>query len=304
MVRFRKTGRMSTNIEDRRGMGGGRTAAIGGGGLGIGGLVLFLLFQFLGGGGGDLGSVVGELGAPAAPPAQQGQRYETGGAATTDQEQLISQALDDMQFFWAEQFQSADRTYEAATLVLYEQGTNTAGCGYGQAAAGPFYCPADEKVYIDLSFFDQLASQFGAPGDFAQIYVLAHEVAHHVQNELGISSQVRSEQQANPGAANDFSVRLELQADCLAGVWAYSTYDNNLDGQASDGDLVGLESGDLEEGLNAAAAVGDDNIQSGSGRNVNPETWTHGSSEQRTSWFRRGFDSGDPNQCDTFSGSV
>jgi uncharacterized protein len=294
-MRFRRTGRLSDDIEDRRGRSGSRRpggVAIGGGGLGIGAIVLFLLVQVLGGGGGELGQVLEQVGGGVAPPAQTGEA-PTGGAATSEQDEFISFVLDDVQDMWTEQFAGSGRTYERARLVLYERGTDTAGCGYGQAAAGPFYCPADERVYIDLSFFDQLASRFGAPGDFAQAYVLAHEIAHHVQNELGISDQVRQQQQADPGAANELNVRLELQADCLAGVWAYSAYDDDL-----------LESGDLEEGLGAAAAVGDDTIQSQAGAPVNPETWTHGSSEQRTRWFRTGFDTGDPNACDTFSGDI
>ena len=285
-MRIRRTGRLSEDIQDRRGRPGARGAAVGGGGLIA---VIFLVLQLLGGGG-DLGAVLGELG-PVTAPAGQGEQLETGGVATGEQDELISFVLDDVQDLWTEQFASSGRTYERSTLVLYTSGTDTAGCGYGQAAFGPFYCPADRQVYIDLAFFDQLASRFDAPGDFAQAYVVAHESAHHVQNLLGISEQVRGEQQANPDAANDLSIRLELQADCLSGVWAYSAYDDQL-----------LEEGDLEEGLNAASAVGDDAIQESSGAPVNPETWTHGSSEERVRWFRTGFDTGDPNACDTFSG--
>ncbi|MGI9016655.1 MAG: KPN_02809 family neutral zinc metallopeptidase [Euzebya sp.] len=294
-MRFARSGQLSSDIEDRRGRGPvrGRTAAIGGGGLSIGAIVLFVLFQVLGGGGGDLGSVLDQIGSQVAPPAAQGESIQTGGAATSDQDQFISFVIDDIQDFWTQQFTSSDRTYDRSILVLYDGGTGTDGCGFGQAAVGPFYCPADQKVYVDLTFFGELASRFGAPGDFAQAYVLAHEVGHHVQNLLGISAQVRSEQQADPGSENDLSVRTELQADCLAGVWAFSAFDAQL-----------LESGDLEEGLRAAAAVGDDSIQSSAGVPVNSETWTHGSSEQRQQWFRTGFDNGDPNLCDTFAGSV
>jgi predicted metalloprotease len=155
---------------------------------------------------------------------------------------------------------------------------------------GPFYCPADQKVYIDLAFYEELRRRFGAPGDFAQAYVLAHEIGHHVQKVLGIEPKVRAAQQRQTGQANELSVRMELQADCFAGIWAHSTAQRDL-----------LERGDVEEGLGAAAAVGDDRIQSMSGRGVNPEGFTHGSSEQRVAWFRRGFESGDPDVCDTFS---
>ncbi len=295
-MRFQRTGKLSDDIEDRRGRSGSRRSgvALGGGGLSIGAILLFVLTQVLGGGGGgDLGSVLGQLGSQVAQPAAPDESIQTGGAATSEQDEFISFVLDDVQDFWTQQFRATDRTYERAQLVLYTQGTDTAGCGFGSAASGPFYCPADEKVYIDLTFFDDLATRFGAPGDFAQAYVIAHEIAHHVQNVLGISSQVHTEQQADPSGANDLSVRLELQADCLSGVWAYSAYGDDL-----------LEPGDIEEGLGAAAAVGDDAIQSSAGVPVNTETWTHGSSEQRVRWFTTGFESGDPNTCDTFSGSV
>jgi predicted metalloprotease len=296
-MRFQRSGRLSSNIQDRRGRSGSRRpggVAIGGGGLGLGAILLFFLTQVLGGGGGgELGQILEQLGPQVGAPAAPGEDIPTGGEATGEDDALVSFVLDDAQALWTEQFQQTGRTYEPAVLVLYERGTDTAGCGYGQAAAGPFYCPADERIYIDLSFFDDLASRFGAPGDFAQAYVVAHEIAHHVQNQLGISTQVRQQQQADPEAANDLSVRLELQADCLAGVWAYSAFDDQV-----------LEEGDLEEGLAAAAAVGDDTIQSQAGASVNPETWTHGSSEQRVRWFRTGFDSGDPNACDTFAGDI
>lgn len=295
-MRFTRDGKLSGDVEDRRGQrsgGRGRGVAIGGGGLSIGAILLVLLTQVLGGGGGDLGGVLTDLAGPAVAPAGQGEAIGRGGDATGELDDFVDAVMVNAQDFWTEQFSASDRTYERATLVFYSSGTDTAGCGYGEAAFGPFYCPADEGVYIDLTFFDQLASRFGAPGDFAQAYVVAHEVAHHVQNLTGISNQVRSQQQEDPGAANDLSVRLELQADCLAGVWAYSAYDADL-----------LEEGDLEEGLAAASAVGDDAIQEGAGAPVNPETWTHGSSDARTRWFRAGFDSGDPDACDTFSGDV
>jgi predicted metalloprotease len=175
--------------------------------------------------------------------------------------------------------------------VLFRDGVQSA-CGFAEAATGPFYCPGDEKVYIDLGFYDELSSRFGAPGDFAQAYVLAHEIGHHVQRTLGIEGQVRQAQQARPGAANQYSVLLELQADCFAGIWGHSTARRDI-----------LDPGDLEEGLGAAAAVGDDRIQGSARGRVNPETFTHGSSQQRMEWFQRGFQSGQPSACDTFAAS-
>ncbi|WP_108668033.1 neutral zinc metallopeptidase [Euzebya rosea] len=291
-MRWQRGRGMSSDIEDRRGQRVSTGTIAGGGGL-IG--VVVLIFSLLtGGGGGDLGAILEQLdvAAPAAPPQEnvQAQAPDT----VSEQDEFVSFVLDDVQNFWEASFADAGRTYDRSTLVLYTRGTDTAGCGYGQAAIGPFYCPADQKVYIDLSFFEDLATRFGAPGDFAQAYVIAHEIAHHVQNVLGISDQVRSQQQgASQAEANDLSIRLELQADCLSGVWAHSAYGRDA-----------LSPGDLEEGLGAAAAVGDDAIQSSAGAPVNPETWTHGSSEQRISWFNTGFETGDVNACDTFSGDL
>jgi predicted metalloprotease len=184
------------------------------------------------------------------------------------------------------------RTYQEPRLVLFS-GAVDSGCGFAQAAVGPFYCPLDQKVYIDLEFYDELQRRFGAPGDFAQAYVIAHEVGHHVQNLLGISGKVQAAQQrAGTDAANELSVRLELQADCLAGVWAHQT----------ERQKKVLESGDIEEAMGAAAAVGDDSIQKKTQGYVVPESFTHGSAEQRVGWFRRGFESGSVDDCDTFAG--
>ena len=299
-------GTRSSSIEDRRGasgsvgggFGGGRLSLPGGRGakIGIPGLLLLVLGVLinggLGGGGGfDIPAGFDQLPPVEAAPAGGG----LAGGPDPDAElvDFVSFVLDDVQATWDEQFRLSGRTYEPTGLVLYERGTPTAGCGYGEAAAGPFYCPADRKVYLDLAFFRELRSRFGAPGDYAQAYVLAHEIGHHVQNLLGTSGEVRELQAEQPDAGNELSVRLELQADCLAGVWGHSTYQRDL-----------LESGDLQEGLTAAAAVGDDTLQRQSGRGVNPESWTHGSSEQRQTWFTRGFDSGDPGTCDTFAGDV
>jgi uncharacterized protein len=196
--------------------------------------------------------------------------------------------LDDAQKTWAQILTAQGVQYRHAKLDLFRDSIDSA-CGMAQSATGPFYCPEDEKVYIDLGFYDELKQRFGAPGDFAEAYVLAHELGHHVQKLLGIEARVRAAQQQNPGSANQLSVRLELQADCLAGVWGHSTQQRNI-----------LEAGDVEQGLNAAAAVGDDRLQRMSSGRVNPESFTHGSSAQRVQWFQRGFQDGDISSCNTF----
>jgi predicted metalloprotease len=185
-----------------------------------------------------------------------------------------------------------NREYTDPKLVLFS-GSVQSACGMAGAAVGPFYCPGDHKLYLDTSFFRDLRDRFGAPGDFAQAYVIAHEMGHHVQNLLGIDDQVRRQMDQSPDQQNELSVRQELQADCFAGVWAHSTYERGM-----------LEKGDLQEGLRAASAVGDDRLQQQAGGRVNPETWTHGSSQQRETWFDRGFTSGSPDDCDTFNGDI
>jgi predicted metalloprotease len=205
--------------------------------------------------------------------------------------QFSSFVFDDAQKVWAERLPRYGAQYRDARLVLYRGGVST-GCGNMPSAAGPFYCPADQRVYIDLGFYDELRRRFGAPGDFAQAYVLAHEVGHHVQHVIGTDTRVRQIQQSRPGTANELSVRMELQADCYAGVWAHSTEQRRM-----------LEAGDVDEGLNAASAVGDDRIQQQTTGMVRPESFTHGSSAQRRQWFRRGFESGSPDACDTFAGA-
>ena len=274
-------GGVSGNIEDRRGGGGG----IGGGGgmkVGLGGIlvagVLSLIF------GRDFVSpLLNSGGEPARSPAQVQQRNR----AEEPKVQFVSFVLDDAQQTW---HRLLGPRYSDAKLVLFRDAVRS-GCGAASAQTGPFYCPADQKVYIDLSFFDELDQRFGAPGDFAQAYVLAHEIGHHVQTLLGVSAKVRQAQQSNPRQANELSVRMELQADCLAGVWGNSTQQRGI-----------LEAGDVQEGLAAAAAVGDDRIQRQARGTVNPESFTHGSSEQRMQWFTRGFKTGDVGSCDTFSG--
>ena len=285
-----KNARRSSNVEDRRGAGGGMRMPGGGSGLkiggGIGGVVILLiglffgidLSPFIGGGGGSVGS------GPAIGPAPTGQ-VRTNDEATD----FITRILGDTEDTWTKLFAEAGETYRPPVLTLFEDGVNSA-CGFTSSAAGPFYCPGDSKVYIDLGFFREL-ERMGASGDFAQAYVLAHEVGHHVQNLLGVSMAVQNRQrQVSKVEANDLSVRAELQADCYAGVWAHHAHqDRNL-----------LEPGDLEEGMNAAAKIGDDALMSRAGAPVRPEAFTHGSSEQRQEWLYRGLESGDPQTCDTF----
>lgn len=277
-------GGRSDNLEDRRGEGGGGGFRGGGGGgmkLGIGGtmvlLVLSLIFKR------DLltefsGGVSGDTSAPttqAAPVSDAGEEKTV---------QFVSFVLDTAQASWRQLLPQ----YRDARLVLFREGVQSA-CGAASAASGPFYCPGDQRVYVDLSFFDQLERQFAAPGDFAQAYVLAHEIGHHVQNLMGTERAMRNAVQRNPAAGNELSVAMELQADCYAGVWGYSAARSGI-----------IEAGDLDEGLSAAAAVGDDRLQKMSTGRVNPESFTHGSSADRRAWFRKGFDSGDPRSCDTF----
>ena len=263
----------------------GLPVAAGGGVIGL----LVLLATVLLGGGGSTGGLSGF-----------GDALETDlNAPPSEEEQFVEFLAEDTQAVWADIFAEDGRQYGYATVNTFN-GQVATGCGNATSAVGPFYCPADSQVYLDLGFFDELRSRFGAPGDFAQAYVVAHEVGHHVQNLLGTSATVREREQAagSQEEANEWSVRLELQADCYAGVWANSVYVRGEEHPEGD---VGLEPGDIEEGLAAAEAVGDDRIQAQAGMDVNPESWTHGSSAQRQEWFQRGFESGDPDACDTFS---
>jgi predicted metalloprotease len=282
----------SGDLEDRRGESGpGRSGLpfpipigrAGGGGIGllVIAAIVYLIAGRLGGGSGGVSPIDP---FPQAPGAT-GQGASPADDTTFEFVKFVSK---DVQDFWTEEFSSASKSYDRATVVLFTGGTQS-GCGVASEATGPFYCPLDHKVYLDLGFFRELKSRFGAPGDFAQAYVVAHELGHHVQSLLGIESDVRRQQEDDPSRRGDLSVRLVLQADCFAGVWGHSAYTRNE-----------LEPGDTNEALKAAAAVGDDRLQQQAGQRVNPETWTHGSSEQRTRWFRKGFDSGDPNTCDTF----
>jgi uncharacterized protein len=297
--------RQSENVEDRRGMGGGMGGGLGGGlgggmgrprvggrGIGLGTIVIALLAGWIFGinpltvlgvlGGAPVGDVA-QIESPApsrAPPADDRQA------------RFVSTVLADTEDVWGQLFSQSGQRYQPPRLVLFRGRTSTGGCGLGEAAMGPFYCPADHKVYIDLGFYDTLRDRLGAPGDFAQAYVIAHEVGHHIQNLMGISAKVdQARQRLSPAEGNALSVRVELQADCLAGVWAHHAQRQRQV----------LEAGDIEEALNAAARIGDDALQRAQGGVVVPDSFTHGSSAQRQRWFGNGFKSGQVQACDTFS---
>ena len=280
-------GGTSGDIEDRRDQGGGGGFGFGGMRLGLGGLlilgILSLIFR-------QNFFALLDGGNTAAPgPAAVSNPNPAKDAAEKPLVEFVSFVLDDTQHTWDQVLPDQTGTpYRHAKLVLFRDYTQS-GCGGAESATGPFYCPSDEKVYIDLGFYDELKRRFGAPGEFAQAYVLAHEVGHHVQKILGIEGKVRRLQQQDPRAANPLSVRMELQADCLAGVWARTTQRRGL-----------LEAGDVQSALGAASAVGDDHIQQMQRGRVQPETFTHGSSEQRTNWFSKGLNSGSISACNTF----
>ena len=283
-------GGRSPNLEDRRGQSSGRFPFPGGmrvgGGLGLGTILLLaalgIVFKT------DFLSLLttsdgmptgGDLSAPARPVDDPSEEPMV---------QFVSFVLDDAQNTWRQKSSELGTPYRDAKLVLFRDAVQSA-CGFAESATGPFYCPADEKVYIDLGFYEELQQRFGAPGDFAQAYVLAHEIGHHVQNLVGTEAQVREARQRRADLANELSVRLELQADCYAGVWGHAAAQRQR-----------LEPGDVEEGLAAAAAVGDDRLQRMGGGRVVPESFTHGSSAQRQEWFQRGMETGRPDACDTF----
>lgn len=288
-------GHESPDVIDRRGEGGGR------GGMGLLGLIPlvtrfrggwviallivgFILVGGIGGLSGIFGGGTGDTTTTSAPVA---------GHKTDDKKaQFVAFVLDDTQGAWRQEFAKRGRTYRNAKLVMFTGATQTA-CGGGQAAQGPFYCPADERVYIDLSFYNELEQRFGAKGDFAQAYVIAHEIGHHVQKQLGISDRVSNARASQQRGEEGASVRLELQADCFAGIWAKASEDKKI-----------LDPGDIDEALGAAAAIGDDRLQKQSGGRVNPETWTHGSSAQRSRWFKTGYERGDIDACDTFGAAA
>jgi hypothetical protein len=298
-----KPGKRSADIEDRRGAGGGFGGAGGGmpipmgrlGGGGIGTIIVLVIVYLLfvkGGGGGGFNIPDPTSAFPQVPPSGTGNNSVPGSPDEEKEIQFVDFVQGDAQGFWAQQFQAAGKPYQRAKVVVFHSQVQS-GCGLASSATGPFYCPLDQRVYLDLGFFRELQDRFKAPGDFAEAYVVAHELGHHVQQQLGIEQKVRQQSQSNPGDANALSVRLELQADCLAGVWARSTYDRGI-----------LENGDLQEGLTAAAAVGDDRIQQQTQGRIDPESFTHGTSEQRDHWLQTGFDSGKLEACDTFSGDI
>ena len=285
-------GRESDNVEDRRDDDSGGGLRFGGGSMGIGTIAIALVASYFlginpltvlsmlsGGGGAPVVTQQPHQGPAHVPPKDD------------KQARFVSMVLADTEDVWKKQFAAIGGKYVEPKLVLFRGQTQTA-CGAGQAAMGPFYCPGDEKVYIDLSFYDEMRTRFHAPGEFAQAYVIAHEIGHHVQNLLGISAKVdNARRRASEREGNALSVRLELQADCLAGVWGFH----------ADKARHILENGDIEKAMNAATQIGDDALQKGAGRAVMPESFTHGSSEQRVRWFKRGVETGDIKQCDTFA---
>ena len=297
-------GGMSDDVEDRRDSsgGGGGFNLGGGGGIGIIGFVILLVISLvtghnfiggmLSGGSSNQGSVSGNV-QPGSPSGSQVAGTPRPHPAGEDRDaQLISFVLDDAQHTWTKIFADQGKQYRHAKLVLY-RGTTYSGCGTARATTGPFYCPQDEKIYIDLGFWDELKRFGGDTGDFAQAYVITHELGHHVQKLLGIESRETHLVQQNPSERNPLSVDLELQADCFAGVWAHSTEQRNI-----------VHRADIDGALKAAAAVGDDHLQKMSGRAVSPESWTHGSSAERKEWFTKGLDGGTIQSCPTFDGKL
>ncbi len=306
-MKLNKLRRREGGVVDRRGAGGslasggsgfrmpgGSLPGGRGGGIGLGVvlvvLAVILLPRILGGDGGfgDLGGALSPFDGSGTSSAGSDTQVDP----TDPTGAFVDAVTDDIQTSWADSFRRAGLTYEDTVVVLFREQTST-GCGPGSASTGPFYCPADRKVYLDASFFKELEQRFGASGDFAEAYVIAHEIGHHVQNLLGISDKVDQLVRDHPDQANELSVRLELQADCFAGVWGRSAQAAGI-----------LEAGDVEEGLNAAAAIGDDRIQSSTGGRIDPESFTHGTSEQRATWLRTGIQIGNPDACDTFSNDI
>ena len=284
-------GGRSDNLEDDRGASGGG----GGGGFGRIGIVGVVLALVIGVATGrnplEILGIMQQVTGGANTPASSGPPAPVKDPAEERTVQFVSFVLDDAQATWRKTFAAAGKPWRDAKLVLYRDGV-TSGCGEAQSAMGPFYCPADEKIYLDLAFYHELSTRFGAPGEFAEAYVLTHELGHHVQTLLGTNDKVRQLQQRRPDLANQVSVRLELQADCYAGVWGHSSDQRQL-----------LDPGEAKEGLAAAASVGDDRLQKEATGTIHPESFTHGSSQQRMDWFQRGFQQGRIDSCDTFAGS-
>jgi predicted metalloprotease len=291
-MRFRRGATLDPGqVRDARGRGG---LALGGGGLGIAGLVIYLLVSLLSGGGGlgQLGPLDNQRVGRGDTPGQVSESCRTGADANARQDCRIVAVVNSVQKFWDGVFQRSDRQYQYVDTVFFTDQIQT-GCGLASSEVGPFYCPSDKLVYIDLGFFDELQSRFGVgAAPFTQAYVIAHEYGHHVQDQLGVLDQIRGDRQGPESKA----VRSELQADCYAGVWAAHAVETGL--------IEQLTQEDINAGLDAAAAIGDDRIQARTQGQVNPETWTHGSGEQRRRWFSRGYEQGRPAACDTFSGSI
>ena len=292
-------------VDDRRGAGGfgGGGLAVGGG-MGVVGLIVYLIFNVLGGGTGTSGT--GGLGLPidtgqvgsggqSETREQLQQRCNSSGALQKYTDCRLIKVYNVADTVWSQEFKRRGLPYQSPKIVFFTQATRT-GCGNASASTGPFYCPPDQELYFDLGFLEQLQQQFGAQGQFAQAYIVAHEFGHHLQTLLGTEPKVRAAQERNPSLANRYSVALELQADCYAGVWAAHAVETGL--------IVNLTQQDINDGLDAASAIGDDRIQEKAQGQVNPETWTHGSSEQRRRWFSRGYENGKPAACDTFSGAI
>jgi len=282
-----KRGASTQDVIDVRGGGGGRRGGAAlpvGGGLGVVGVVIFIALQLLGGGASGFNVPAGFDNATRAP---SGQPIPADQDPEKDLKDFSVYVFNSAQATWERTFSEQGENYQRAKLVLYRQGVDTA-CGSASSAVGPFYCPGDKYVYLDLSFFGDMESQLQASGDFAWAYVIAHEVGHHVQQQLGTSDEVNRIRRDDPDRANEASVRLELQADCYAGVWANTVFES-------------LEAGDVEEAIRASEAVGDDRLQQQSGRSINPDSFTHGSSAQRRAWFERGRNRGEPADCDTFA---
>ena len=298
-MKWRRT--KSKDVIDKRGAGpaapsGGGFSLPGGmalpaGGAGVVVVIIIVAIQVLGGGGSE-GFQLPDAFSPQAqaPGDPKGQGIPPSQDPQRDLKNFSTYVFVDAQETWEGTFESEGDGYQDAKLVLYDGAVNTGGCGHATSAVGPFYCPADERVYLDLTFYDDMSSQLGAPGDFAWAYVIAHEMGHHVQRLTGTSAEVDRQGASDPGDANELSVRLELQADCYAGVWANTVY--------VQGDI---EAGDLDEAFTATEAIGDDRLQTQAGGEVDPDSFTHGTSEQRRTWFERGYESGDPGACDTFS---
>ena len=304
-MKWKPRRKSSGDVIDIRGAEGssGRSGGLGGlplpGGAitgvgGTAGVIIALVIvgiQVFGGGsvaGFDVGQILGPGATPPGaenpdplPPDQDPQREFF---------EFSEYVFDDTQKTWESSFENGDQDYQGAELVVYDDSVSTGGCGNATSAVGPFYCPADSRVYLDLTFYEDMERQLGGGGDFAWAYVIAHEMGHHVQNVLGTNDRVARLEQDDPDSANELSVRIELQADCYAGVWAATVF--------AEGDL---QAGDLDEAFDTAEAIGDDRLQEQAGQSVNPDSFTHGSSEQRREWFERGYSSGDPSDCDTFS---